>query len=205
VANSNYDAILFDYDGVLADSEPIHYRCWSEILSGFGIAIDWDTYVRECVGVADLEMLENLSAQWPGLVSVEQLTAIYSGKRDRFLEMMMDAMPFAPGLDGFLKSLSDYPLAVVTSSGRSEVEPVLEAAGLRGHFDVLVCGREAGVLKPKPDPYLKAAASLGVRNPLVVEDSDAGAAAGAAAGFDVVRIQAASQMMAAVAERLGIG
>lgn len=199
-----YDAVLFDFDGVLVDSEPIHYQCWTEILSGFGIELDWETYRKECVGVADLEMLENLSAQWPEKASVEALAGTYEKKNRRFRELMVEAMPLAPGLDTFLPTLAHLKLAVVSSSGRSEVEPFIEAAGLLGHFDTLVCGREAGELKPKPAPYLKAAAHLGSRNPLVVEDSDTGGAAGRAAGFDVLRVASPLVVVQAVSERLGL-
>ena len=199
---SIYDAILFDFDGVLVDSEPIHYRCWTEILAEFDIAMDWDTYSRECIGVADRSMLENLAAQWPGRLRVEDLLAAWEPKKERFRAMMLEEMPFAPGAGEFIKSLCGYQLAVVSSSGRSEVEPILEAAGLRAHFRTLICGWEAGALKPAPAPYLKAAEVLGVRKPLVVEDSATGEASARAAGFDVVRVKSPVEVAGAVLERL---
>ena len=89
-------------------------------------------------------------------------------------------------------------LAVVSSSGRTEVEPPIVHAGIRERFEVLVCGLEAGKLKPAPEPYLRAAELLGVRRPLVVEDSESGVASAVAAGFDVLRIPHPKQTAAMV-------
>ena len=96
-------------------------------------------------------------------------------------------------------------MAVVTSSGRTEIEPLLQAAGLRDYFATMVCGREAGGLKPSPDPYLMAARQLGAKAPLVVEDSEAGIAAGRAAGFEVLAIKNPAEVPHVIRERLRRG
>jgi HAD superfamily hydrolase (TIGR01509 family) len=198
-----YDAILFDFDGVLVDSEPIHYRCWRDILQRFGIALEWDTYVTSCVGIADRMMLERLCGLAEPPVALDQLLATYPEKKQRLREELVQAMPFAEGIYEFIRSLADYKLAVVSSSGRLEVEPVLERAGLLTYFGALVCGYEAERLKPAPDPYLKAAELLGVSRALVVEDSDVGEASGRAAGFDVLRVSGIGDVIEAVRRRLG--
>jgi HAD superfamily hydrolase (TIGR01509 family) len=111
--------------------------------------------------------------------------------------------PFDSALQALLEELHrDYKLAVVTSSGRVEIEPLLQAAGLRGYFDTMVCDREAGGLKPAPDPYLMAARVLGAKSPLVVEDSPAGSAAGRAAGFEVLAVKSPGEVPYAIRERL---
>ena len=88
-----------------------------------------------------------------------------------------------------IKSLGDMKLAVVSSSDRSEIEPLLAACGVRDRFAALVCGREAPHPKPAPDPYLMAAEMLGAHRPLIVEDSEAGLASARAAGSDYVRVK----------------
>lgn len=113
-------------------------------------------------------------------------------------------MPFFAGAAELFQELTPYGLAVVTSSGRGEVEPILEKAGLLGHFRAAVYGGDVQNLKPAPDPYLKAAALLGAVRPLVVEDSDAGAASGRAAGFDVLRVVTSAEVPGALRERLGL-
>ncbi len=58
-----YQAILFDFDGVLADTEPIHFVCWAQVLRPLGIDLDWDTFRRHGVGLTDLALLEFLARQ----------------------------------------------------------------------------------------------------------------------------------------------
>jgi HAD superfamily hydrolase (TIGR01509 family) len=182
-----FDAILFDFDGVLADSEPIHYEVWCEILAPYGFQMDWDHYVRHCVGISDKLMIERFcEAQTPPL-DFEEIYGQYPRKKERFSERMVEVLPFRPATLELLHELT-LPMAVVSSSGRNEVEPPLVQAGIRGRFQTLVCGLEAPKLKPEPDPYWMGAALLGAKNPLVVEDSDAGERSGIAAGFQVLRV-----------------
>jgi beta-phosphoglucomutase len=183
-----FDSILFDFDGVLADTEPIHYECWLEILAPFGIEPTWDYYQRECIGISDRLMVERIST--PALF--DHIWSKYALKQALFRHKLTLKSPFSTETTQLIAELaSGYKLAVVSSSGRSEVEPPIVAAGIREHFQTMVCGREAGDLKPAPDPYLLAAKLLGSRKPLVVEDSAAGEASGRAAGFEVLRVTSA--------------
>lgn len=202
--NHTIQAILFDFDGVLVDSEPVHFQCWKELLGPYGIHLDWDSYVRTCVGVAERAMLERLVSLAEKPVTVDELFALYPTKKRRFIERMEAWMPFAPGIEEFLKSLYGYRLAVVSSSGRPEVEPLLELAGIRQYFGAVVCGNEAGSLKPSPEPYRLAARLLGIDSALVVEDSDPGEASGLAAGFEVLRVTHPTEVQPALSEKLGV-
>jgi beta-phosphoglucomutase len=200
---ASYDAILFDFDGVLADSEPLHYRCWKEILSPYGIDLEWDVYVENYIGISDRAMLAQFCRIASPPVELQTLFNEYPRKRDCFRERMVRELPFFEGCREFLETLGAYKLAVVSSSGRSEIEPPLERAGLRGYFETLVCGRDVSNQKPAPDPYLLAAERLASRRPLVVEDSEAGVESARAAGFDVIRVNAPSEVSGAVWARLG--
>ena len=199
---SHFDAILFDFDGVLVDSEPVHYQCWNEILGGFGLSSSWDVWRAHCIGVSDRAMLRRMSAQLSPPIDVETLYATYPRKHARFRELMEERMPFFPGARELFETLRGYGLALVTSSGRAEVEPILDKAGLLAYFTARVYGEDVRNLKPAPDPYLRAAALLGARRPLVVEDSDAGEASGRAAGFEVLRVGGPAEVPAALGARL---
>jgi HAD superfamily hydrolase (TIGR01509 family) len=201
---NTYDAILFDFDGVLVDSEPVHFECWSEILGDFGLSLKWESWAAECIGVSDRQMLERMSKQVHPAIDVETLYATYPRKRDRFRQLMEQRMPFFDGARELFESLHEYRLALVTSSGRPEVEPVLRKAGLFEYFDATVCFGEVAKIKPAPDPYLKAAEMVGAKRPLVVEDSEAGVESGRAAGFDVLRIVSPSQVPDALRQKLGM-
>jgi HAD superfamily hydrolase (TIGR01509 family) len=202
VENSKYDAILFDFDGVLADTEPVHWQCWVEIIEPFGIELPWEVYSRKCIGVSDRKMIEALASEAKTPVDPELLWAQYDDKKRRFRERIIPSNPVSLAAIELVQSLCDYKLALVTSSGRSEVEPVLEAAGIRECFQAAVFGGDVQRLKPAPDPYLKAAELLNARHPLVVEDSDAGCESGLAAGFDVLRVTTADEMPVLVRGRL---
>ncbi len=184
---SSFDAILFDFDGVLLDSEPVHCACWSEVLSTFGISLTWDYYRIHCVGIDDRGMIRMLAARHDPPLDWDRLWALYPEKKRLFQERMAANPPFHPALDGLLAELhTRCKLAVVSSSGCPEIEPLLEAGKLRRHFDTVVGGDSVTRHKPAPEPYLLAAERLGVRAPLVVEDSETGIASGRAAGFEVL-------------------
>lgn len=184
-----FDSILFDFDGVLADTEPIHFACWREVLIPFGIELSWAYYVRECIGVSDRAMLERLGAARRPPIQADEIWPSYAMKRKRFQAWIAAEPPFLETTLDLIQELKEsYMLAVVSSSHRSEVEPPLERAGIRPCFQAIVCGMEVANLKPAPDPYLRAAELLGARSPLVVEDSDAGVDSAIAAGFKVLRL-----------------
>jgi HAD superfamily hydrolase (TIGR01509 family) len=186
-----FDSILFDFDGVLADTEPIHYQCWLEILAPFGLQPTWEYYQRECIGISDRLMVERIST--PALFDL--IWPKYASKQALFRHKLTLKSPFHPETEALISELAPaYKLAVVSSSGRTEIEPPIIRAGLRDYFQAMVCGKEAGNLKPLPDPYLHAAQLLGAKAPLVVEDSEAGEASGRAAGFEVLRVKSAESV-----------
>jgi beta-phosphoglucomutase len=203
---AGWDALLFDFDGVLADTEPVHYSCWREILQGYGIQLDREFYFKECVGTSDRFMIARLAGERVPPIPFEELWAENERKRVMFYERIMAAPPFLDSTVAMIRKLRDeYRLAIVSSSGRTEVEPPIEKAGFRDCFEALVCGREVVEnLKPAPDPYLKAAELIGARRPLVIEDSDAGVASARAAGFDVVRVSGPEEVVSAISRTLNL-
>ncbi len=185
-----YDSVLFDFDGVLADTEPIHWSCWADTLAPLSIELTWDTYRANCIGVADRDMVVFLASLATHPVNVDSLRPHYATKKELFRHRIV------------IRSLTDYRLAVVTSSGRLEVEPVLERAGIRPHLSAIVFGEDVPRHKPAPDPYLLAAERLGAVRPLVVEDSNAGVASARAAGFDVVQVGSPAEVASVVRSKL---
>ena len=203
ISNNLYDAFLFDFDGVILDSEPVHFDCWRQVLSPHGIALDWDTYARHCVGVADYVMLEFLGGRADPPVPADRLWAEYGRKNRLFVERMVVDPPVPAATRELIPELARHAkLAIVSSSGSAEVEPILGASGLRGYFAAVVCGDHVRRHKPDPEPYLEAAGRLGAVRPLVIEDSPAGVASGRAAGFDVLVIDDAGRTADLVRDKL---
>jgi beta-phosphoglucomutase len=196
---NKYEAILFDFDGVLADSEPVHFECWREVLKPYGIDLEWSVYAGLCIGASDRDMIGGLCHGQSREIDFDEVWKAYPGKQALFQKRMATADVFVPETLDLVHSLSGYKLAVVSSSNRQEIEPPLVRAGIRHRFDALVCGsEEVERLKPAPDPYILAARKLDVERALVVEDSDAGERSGRAAGCDVVRVYDAREVAAKV-------
>lgn len=197
------DAILFDFDGVLADTEPVHCACWAEVLAPLGVTLTWEYYRDHCIGVDDREVMRELAAAARPPLDWQILFAQYPVKKRLFRERTLKSPPFDAALDAFLGELhSEYKLAVVSSSARAEIEPLLVAGGLRKHFDTVVTGEDVTRHKPDPEPYLEAARRLGAGTALVVEDSAAGQASGHAAGFEVLSVTHTADVPALVRSRL---
>ena len=199
---SGFEAILFDFDGVLVDSEPLHYECWCEIIAPHGLVLTWENYAANCIGVSDRAMIETLCRVTGRPESFDAIWAQYPAKKTLFRRRAVENVPMPHSTRELLASLDGYRLAVVSSSGRAEIEPVLEAAGVRRHFQTIVTGEDVRELKPSPEPYRTAAARLGITRALVVEDSPSGIASGRAAGFEVLEIVEAEQMAGLLRARL---
>jgi beta-phosphoglucomutase len=200
---TKYDALLFDFDGVLADTERVHHRAWNQTLEPLGIQLDWPAYQKNFIGVADEVALRErlgLSDRANGRDS------LVARKQALFRQGLAESQPFLADTVRLLEEISTmYTLAVVSSSYKSVVEPPLVREGLRQFFQLLITGEDVQNFKPSPEPYLLAAERLGAQRPLVIEDSEAGVASGRAAGFEVLRVSAVENVGREVRERLGIG
>jgi len=201
-----FEAILFDFDGVLADTEPVHCACWAEVLRPMGVTLTWDFYRRCCIGIDDREMLRMMAADAHPPRDWRELWALYPAKQEIFRARVLAAPPFDPRLDAFLARLhTTCKLAVVSSSACAEIDPLLDAGGLRHHFDTLIGGDSVVHHKPAAEPYRLAAERLGVRSALVVEDSQAGIESGRAAGFEVLAVRHPADMPELLERRLSGG
>ncbi len=164
--------------------------------------MDWGTFSKYCIGIPDRDAVEFLCRNNRPPVDFDAAWALYDNKRALFRKTILENPPLDAELVDFIKRLHGFRLAVVSSSSREEVEPVLEKVGIRDRFQALVCREDVSRLKPDGEPYERAAHLLRAVRPLVVEDSDAGEASARAAGFDVVRVGHPSEVPAKVWARL---
>jgi beta-phosphoglucomutase len=182
-------AIFFDFDGVLLDTEPVHWASWAEMLASVGLTLTWEDYRDRYIGIDDRDMLRFIARQADPPRDWDSLWALYPAKKLSF-QARMRAPQFEAALVEMLPSLRrQFKLAVVSSSSCSEIEPLLVSGGVREHFDTIVGGGDVSRQKPDPEPYLLAASRLGVDTALVLEDSAAGIASGRAAGFEVLSVR----------------
>lgn len=202
-------ALLFDFDGVLADTEPLHWQAWREIVQPFGIDLDWVTFRDTCIGVTDSAMLHKLCALADKPVTLDELRAHYPQKRNLFHDLVDGRSLIPADLVELLKSLTHFRLGVVTSSNRAEIESILQKERLLQVLGTVVYGNDVRHHKPDPEPYLLAMEWLGVAacDTIVFEDSAAGMQSARAAGCHVVQVhdvaQVAAQVRALVGENFG--
>ena len=198
-------AIFFDFDGVLLDTEPVHCACWAEMLQTVGLTLTWEYYRDCCIGIDDRDMLRNMAAMADPPRDWESLWALYPAKK-RLFQDRLQVPPFEQELVAMLPELHrEYRTAVVSSSSASEIEPLLIAGGIREYFDTIVGGEMVKSHKPSPEPYLTAAERLAVTHAIVLEDSAAGMASGRAAGFEVVQVRHPREVAALLMEKLPAG
>jgi beta-phosphoglucomutase len=194
-------ALIFDYDGVLADTERLHWRSWAELLEPYGIQFTWDDYCSVGLGINDLEMCRSIQKQWIPIDEAELLQKNLERKR-RVRAWSLADPPIPKETVAMLATLSAYQVGLVTSSERSEVEPVIRASGIHEMFDAFVFGEDTAAHKPAPDPYLLIAQKLSVNTGIAFEDSQPGLTSAAAAGFEVVAVEEPRELSQIVARYL---
>lgn len=178
-------AVIFDMDGVLVDSEPLHYEVNKvTVQERFGIDLNYE-YYKQYIGSTVMYMWEKIIKDF----SIEGYTAKeLFDLSEEVKERLVDekGYPEVQGVVSFVKSLAKkYKLAVASSSALVNIEKNVKKLGISEDFDVLVTGLSVKSPKPAPDIFLKAAAELLV-NPnecIVVEDSSNGVRAAKAAGM----------------------
>jgi len=183
-----FRAVIFDLDGVLADSEP----CWNQIdaklLAEYGVTYRGENH-RDVLGVSYRLAVEFYKKAFGLSASIEELMQRRGEIATEFFANRVGLFPSAKATLEELRQMSLY-LAVATSSVSASARPFLERHGLTPFFDVIVTGDEIERGKPDPDIYLLAAEKLGIRADacLVIEDALSGIAAGKAAGIRVAAI-----------------
>jgi beta-phosphoglucomutase len=186
-------ALVFDYDGVIADTEPLHWKAWETLLSQNGIQLGWDEYCRVGQGVSDRQIYEHFRARMPR-IDANAFSILNADRRRNVRELSLRQCPVPLETIALLKSLDGYKIGLVTSSEQSEVEPVLYAAGIHMEFDAIVFGGDTASKKPSPAPYLLIAEKLGVKTGIAFEDSEPGLSSARAAGFRAVKIARPSDL-----------
>jgi beta-phosphoglucomutase len=201
--HSEPGALLFDFDGVLADTEPLYWRAWSSVLALHDVPLSWDDYCRIGRGIKDEQMLKSL----PQLASDPPLLARVKQRMGERKELVRqwwsEELPISPSTVDLLKSLGGFRLGLVTSSDRCDVEPLLCRADIKSCFHAIVFGEDTHHHKPDPEPYLVIRERLGVETGTAFEDSDAGLQSATSAGFQAIRVHDPRQLPAIVAKMLG--
>ncbi len=184
---TNIAAILWDMDGVLADTGLLHYETWKLVLDAQGIPFDLETFGK-IFGRNNASSLEALLGHPP---SVELLSLVDTVKEETFRQLVPKRVRLLPGVLRWLEAFGQHNLlqAVASSAPMENIDLLVDVLGIRGYFAHLVSGHS---MPGKPDPavFLEAARRVGVEPErcLVIEDSPAGIAAARRAGMRCVAV-----------------
>jgi HAD superfamily hydrolase (TIGR01509 family) len=189
-------AVIFDFDGVLVNSEPLHFRAMRESLIPEGIVIEAAEYLHKYVAYDDRTAI-GLALEEHGRPVDFVRVEIIADRKARMFAELKGGIPFFPGARELVRSLrqEEVPLGIASGARCSEIVDLLEAGGLRDAFAAVVGADNVERTKPHPDPYLEAlrrlqpvAPGLEAADCVALEDTPPGIAAARAAGMIVVGV-----------------
>jgi len=178
--------VIFDLDGVLADSEGIHILAWEQIAREYRLSED-RLPLHDWIGYADTEIVKDVVRDHGLSVTPEDLL---EHKRRIFRRLIAEQLEPIPGAVEALSELEPLPLGLATSSSRTEAELMLRILGITDRFRTVVTADEVKHSKPEPDSYLLAAEGLGItpEHCVAIEDSSSGVQSARAAGMIVLAV-----------------
>ncbi len=188
-------AVIFDFDGIIVDSEPLILKLTQEMAALEGWTVSEEAYYRDYLALDDRGIVEHLYTSHGRPVVLDRRDELVAWKAQRYQEIIRDGLPAMPGVVEFVTELArHYPLAIASGSLRVEIEHLLTKLGLRQKFYVLATADDCQRSKPDPEVYLTALLRLRARPAfrdqplqpaecLAVEDAPLGVVAAQAAGF----------------------
>jgi beta-phosphoglucomutase len=192
------EAVIFDFDGVIVDSEKLHYQAFNRTLAKFNYQLSIRDYYDSYLGLSDEELFRIVDKKKHLSLSSQELKKLLAEKANLFKEMAASEAGIIEGVPQFLKMLADnkIPLAICSGALLREIEMILKSAGLREFFKVIVSAEQVERGKPDPQGFLlalkllnkKLGKSIEPKNCAVIEDSHWGLEAAKAASMHPVAI-----------------
>jgi len=191
-------AVLFDFDGVLVNSEPLHFQAFREVLATEHIDLDEDEYYRELIGFDDKGAFRHLYQKRNLNLTPKTFLSLMARKNSVMMDLIYRKQFSAlPGVEQFVRSLwRKRPLAICSGALREEIEAMLEGIALRDCFSVIVAAEDVTVGKPDPSGYLmtmkmisqKIGKELQPKDCLIVEDAPTVIRSVRAVGFPTLAV-----------------
>ena len=193
------EAILFDFDGILVDTEPMHYEAFRKVLDPLGMAFPWEEYVRVYMGFDDRDAFREAFRAGGVDLDDARLSELVSAKSGAFQERIRDGVTAYPGAVPLIGALhaAGRPLALCSGALRSDIDPILARLGVDRSFPVIVSAEEVRKSKPDPESYRLAYRRLAdmfpssltdPREAIAVEDTPAGIRSARGAGLRVLAV-----------------
>jgi beta-phosphoglucomutase len=211
-------AVIFDLDGTLVETEPLHFAAFNEVLRTDGIEIGFDDYSTRLIGLNDRDCFTTVLRENRKDASDDHVAKLIARKTVVYQAMVAERDVLYPGAEKFVRDCAHrFPLMIATGTLRAEAEAILRRAGLRELFLDIIAADDVEHGKPEPDGFIAALGRIGYllrqRDPvladecLVVEDTQAGIEAARRAGMKVLALchmAQASELAAADVVRASI-
>jgi HAD superfamily hydrolase (TIGR01509 family) len=185
-------AVIFDFDGVIADTEPLHCRAFANVLAGRSISLTWEDYRAHYLGLNDRAIVQKVFERNGRRLPGSDADRLLTEKNDAYMSLIAGGIKVLPGVAEFVARMGRRPLAICSGARRVEIETILRGAGLLACFRVIVSADEVSASKPDPAGFLRALAllretetTLLASECLVIEDGLPGIMAAQAAGMRV--------------------
>ena len=193
------EAVIFDFDGIIVDTEPLHYRAFHRVLDPIGMGFSWEEYVATYMGFDDRDAFREAFRRCGRELDGGALRDLVAAKSRVFLDILRAGVEPYPGVVPTVASLhaAGIPLAISSGALRSDIDPILRGLGIGGRFPVIVTADDVRKSKPDPECYALAFRRLSalhpsrVRSPeksIAIEDTPAGIRSARGAGLRVLAI-----------------
>jgi beta-phosphoglucomutase len=193
-----FKAVIFDFDGVITDSEVLHFRAFNAVLKQFGVELTTHEYYKSYLGFSDVDCLKFLIRQGRLKIAESEIAGLVKQKTVIFENLAKNEGKLIEGVRDFLAVLAanDIPMAICSGALLPEIEMTLDDAGLRGHFQTIVSAEQVTKGKPHPEGFMLALERLNADRSekiqpsqcVVIEDSNWGLQAAKAAGMHTVGV-----------------
>lgn len=184
-------AVIFDFDGVLADTERLHLLAFQDVFGPRGWTLDEDAYFERYLGYDDRRLITEFAHEQGVVMERQSIDRIVEDKGQRYLERLGSADILFPAAAACVRRIgARFPLGIASGSLHAEIERILAVGGLSDAFRVIVGADDVSERKPAAAPYLAATARLGVSPEMsvAVEDSRWGLESARAAGLSTIAV-----------------
>jgi HAD superfamily hydrolase (TIGR01509 family) len=148
-------AVIFDFDGIIVDTEPIHFQAFQNILQPLGLGYSWEEYLEKYIGFDDRDAFRESFTSAGKILDDEMLCNLINHKAEFFEKIVRQGVQPYPGVLELVKALSgNLPLGLCSGALRRDIEPILEQFGWQHTFDAIVTADDVKASKPDPESYL---------------------------------------------------
>lgn len=192
-------AVIFDFDGVIVDTEPLHFKAFNQVLLSYHLQISWDDYCTIYMGFDDRDAFTEIFKQHSLTLQPPLLKSLIQEKTDAFQSIIANGVTPYPGVCELITLLFQHkiPIAICSGALYSDIEPVLQQLGINSYIPVIVTADMVTKSKPDPESYLLAFRKLAAHwqeytlspaTTVAIEDTPAGISSAIQAGLRVIAV-----------------